>query len=171
MASDGNKNKPLDREVRDMVNNMTRRIVDQFHKPSASLHNQESVADEDGHGIRIVTLAGTNTGASMRSELDDQKSNKLLEPTQGLTLIAISKLLTILSCLVATTALMILVFIWTFGILMMNTVDFVLISMERRERRERRKTRTRKLPKVTNILNIQIEVTEEENRSRRFKRK
>ncbi|KAJ7015165.1 hypothetical protein NC653_004469 [Populus alba x Populus x berolinensis] len=77
MASDGNKNKPLDREVRDMVNTMTRRIVDQFHKPSASLHNQESVADEDGHGIRIVTLAGTNTGASMRSELDDQKSNKL----------------------------------------------------------------------------------------------
>ncbi|KAJ7015166.1 hypothetical protein NC653_004469 [Populus alba x Populus x berolinensis] len=89
---------------------------------------------------------------------------------QGLTLIAISKLLTILSCLVATTALMILVFIWTFRILMMNTVDFGLISMERRERRERRKTRTRKLPKVTNILNIQIEVTEEENRSRRFKR-
>ncbi|KAJ6966962.1 hypothetical protein NC652_004505 [Populus alba x Populus x berolinensis] len=86
---------------------------------------------------------------------------------QGLTLIAISKLLTILSCLVATTALMILVFIWTFRILMMNTVDFGLISMERRERR---KTRTRKLPKVTNILNIQIEVTEEENRSRRFKR-
>ncbi|KAG6794133.1 hypothetical protein NC652_004505 [Populus alba x Populus x berolinensis] len=77
MASDGNKNKPLDREVRDMVNTMTRRIVDQFHKPSASLHNQESAADEDGHGVRIVTLAGTNTGASMRSELDDQKSNKL----------------------------------------------------------------------------------------------
>ncbi|KAJ6950713.1 hypothetical protein NC651_004402 [Populus alba x Populus x berolinensis] len=61
---------------------------------------------------------------------------------QGLTLIAISKLLTILSCLVATTALMILGFIWTSRILM-NTVDFGLISMERRERR---KTRTRKLP-------------------------
>jgi hypothetical protein len=40
----------------------------------------------------------------------------------------------------------------------MNTVDFGLISMERRERRK-----TRKLSKVTNILNIQIEVTEEEN--------
>ncbi|KAF9667088.1 hypothetical protein SADUNF_Sadunf16G0296600 [Salix dunnii] len=75
--SDGNKNKPLDREVRDMVNTMTNSITDHFHKPSESLHSQESVDDEDGHGIRIITLAGTNTGATMRGELDDQKSNKL----------------------------------------------------------------------------------------------
>ena len=61
--SDGNKKTRLDREVRDIVNTMTTRITDHLHKPGESLHGQESAADEDGHGIRIVTLAGTNTGA------------------------------------------------------------------------------------------------------------
>ncbi|CAK7357513.1 unnamed protein product [Dovyalis caffra] len=73
---EGDKNKPLDRELKDMLNTMTNRIAD-LHKPSASLHNQESAVDEDDHGIRIVTLAGNNTGATMRTELGDQKSNKL----------------------------------------------------------------------------------------------
>ncbi|KAJ6301246.1 hypothetical protein OIU77_015539 [Salix suchowensis] len=75
--SDGNKKTPLDRELRDTVNTMTARITDHFHKPGESHHGQESSADEDGHGIRIVTLAGTNTGATMRGELDGQKSNKV----------------------------------------------------------------------------------------------
>ncbi|KAH8494703.1 hypothetical protein Peur_060608 [Populus x canadensis] len=68
-TSEGDKNKLLDREVRDMVDVITNRI--------AGLQSQESSADEDDHGIRIITLAGTNTGATMRSELDDQKGKKL----------------------------------------------------------------------------------------------
>ena len=68
-TSEGDKNKLPDREVRDMVDVITNRI--------AGLPNQESSADEDDHGIRIITLAGTNTGATMRSELDDHKGKKL----------------------------------------------------------------------------------------------
>uniref|UniRef100_A0A6N2KF67 Uncharacterized protein n=1 Tax=Salix viminalis TaxID=40686 RepID=A0A6N2KF67_SALVM len=70
-ASGGDKSKLLDREVRDMVSVITNRI--------AGLHSQESSADDDDHGTRIITLAGTNTGATMRSELDDQKPKKLTD--------------------------------------------------------------------------------------------
>ncbi|XP_050236773.1 uncharacterized protein LOC126686670 [Mercurialis annua] len=59
--SDGAKGQnPFDREVRHMVNTITSRVGD-FHKPG-----------DDEAGIRMVTLAGTNMGATMRTELDDQ---------------------------------------------------------------------------------------------------
>lgn len=70
-TSEGDKNKLLDREVRDMVHAITHHIAD-LHKPSGSHHSSESASDEDDHGIRIITLAGTNTGATMRSELDEK---------------------------------------------------------------------------------------------------
>ncbi|GAV90927.1 hypothetical protein CFOL_v3_34327 [Cephalotus follicularis] len=62
-ATHGEKHKQLDREVREMVNAITHRITGSSH------HEDEA---EDEHGIRIITLAGTNTGATMRSELDDK---------------------------------------------------------------------------------------------------
>ncbi|EEF43487.1 uncharacterized protein LOC8278482 [Ricinus communis] len=68
-SSDANKHKPFDREVRDMVNAITSRVGD-LHKPGASHHHRQT--EEDEHGIRIITLAGTNTGATMRSELDEK---------------------------------------------------------------------------------------------------
>ncbi|KAL6179954.1 hypothetical protein ACLB2K_046625 [Fragaria x ananassa] len=56
----------LDRELRGMVTSITNRVTD-LHK-SRSGHGHE---DEDGHGASIITLAGNNTGATLRSELDD----------------------------------------------------------------------------------------------------
>ncbi|XP_044477506.1 uncharacterized protein LOC123204772 [Mangifera indica] len=60
---------PNSKEVRDMVNAITGRMNDLF-KTGSSLQNE----DDEDNGVRIITLAGTNTGASMRSELDDKKN-------------------------------------------------------------------------------------------------
>ncbi|KAF2313563.1 hypothetical protein GH714_011743 [Hevea brasiliensis] len=66
------KHKQLDRGVRDMVNAITSRVCD-LHKPGAFQQPQQEEPDE--HGIRIITLAGTNTGATMRSALDEKAPN------------------------------------------------------------------------------------------------
>ncbi|KAL5764381.1 hypothetical protein ACOSP7_016744 [Xanthoceras sorbifolium] len=64
------KHKQFDREVRDMVHAITDRITD-LQKPGSSHHHED---EDDDHGVRIITLAGTNTGSTMRSELDDKNS-------------------------------------------------------------------------------------------------
>lgn len=67
--------KELDREIRNMVNAITGRVTDHHHKPGSSslLHHEE---DDHEDGVRIVTLAGSNTGATMRTELtSDDKLN------------------------------------------------------------------------------------------------
>ncbi|PRQ16778.1 hypothetical protein RchiOBHm_Chr7g0187911 [Rosa chinensis] len=63
--------KQLDRELREMITSITNRVTD-LHK-SGSGHGHEE--DEDEHGVRIITLAGNNTGATLRSELDDHQDN------------------------------------------------------------------------------------------------
>ncbi|KAJ9131464.1 hypothetical protein P3X46_035120 [Hevea brasiliensis] len=68
-SSDGDKHKQLDREVRDMVNAITSRVGD-LHKTGGSQQ-----AEQDENGVRIITLAGTNTGATMRTELDEKVPN------------------------------------------------------------------------------------------------
>ncbi|KAJ4711758.1 Oxidoreductase [Melia azedarach] len=65
------KHKELDHEIRNMVNAITDHITD-HHKPGSSLHHHED--DDDDRGVRIITLAGTNSGATMRSELDDKQN-------------------------------------------------------------------------------------------------
>lgn len=55
-----------------MVNAITSRVGD-LHKPGGSQQLQQTEQDE--HGVRIITLAGTNTGATMRSELDEKLPN------------------------------------------------------------------------------------------------
>lgn len=74
-SSDGEKNKQFDREVRDMLNTLTHRLAD-IHKPGAS-HHQHRETDEEDLGVRIITLAGNNTGATMRSELDEKTDKPL----------------------------------------------------------------------------------------------
>ncbi|KDP25180.1 hypothetical protein JCGZ_20336 [Jatropha curcas] len=68
-SDDEDKYKALDREVRDMVNAITSRVSD-LQKSGASHHRLQG--EDDEHDVRIITLAGTNTGATMRSELDDK---------------------------------------------------------------------------------------------------
>lgn len=62
---EGDKRKQFDREVREMVAAITHRLTD-FHKSGSSTHWDF----EDDSGARIITLAGTNSGATLRSELD-----------------------------------------------------------------------------------------------------
>ncbi|KAF5734384.1 hypothetical protein HS088_TW16G00833 [Tripterygium wilfordii] len=71
--SDTEKPKNFDRGVKDMVSAITDHISG-LHKPGSSHQHHE---EEDGHGVKIVTLAGTNTGATMRSELQDDKDSSL----------------------------------------------------------------------------------------------
>lgn len=75
-TGEGEKQKHFDREVREMVSAITHRFTDP-HK-SGSTHQQQ--VDEDDHGVRIVTLAGTNTGATLRSEQGEKS------PPQGVSL-------------------------------------------------------------------------------------
>ncbi|XP_062073995.1 uncharacterized protein LOC133778158 [Humulus lupulus] len=72
-SSEGGQNQKnkLDREVRDMVSAITNRLTN-IHKVSSGLgHDQNDDDDEEDKGVRIITLAGNNTGATLRGELDD----------------------------------------------------------------------------------------------------
>ncbi|KAF3434064.1 hypothetical protein FNV43_RR25167 [Rhamnella rubrinervis] len=62
---EGHQHKQFDREVREMVAAITHRLTD-LHKSGSSTH----YAVEDDNGARIITLAGNNSGATLRSELD-----------------------------------------------------------------------------------------------------
>ena len=63
------KQKQFDREIRDMISALTNRLSDlqQVQKQGSSQQD-----DEDDLGMRIITLAGSNTGATMRGELDEK---------------------------------------------------------------------------------------------------
>ncbi|XP_034216568.1 uncharacterized protein LOC117628260 [Prunus dulcis] len=69
-SHDAGKHKQLDREIRDMVSVITNRVTD-LHKSGSVNHE-----DDDETGVRIITLAGNNNGASLRSELDHENNNK-----------------------------------------------------------------------------------------------
>ncbi|PON97688.1 hypothetical protein TorRG33x02_065980 [Trema orientale] len=68
------KHKQLDRDVREMVSAITSRLTN-IHKTSSGHGLDQSDQNDDGDdekGVRIITLAGTNTGATLRGELDDK---------------------------------------------------------------------------------------------------
>ncbi|KNA20364.1 hypothetical protein SOVF_053200 [Spinacia oleracea] len=69
-SNEGEKHKQLDHEIREMVSSLTSRLNDlhQSHKPGGS---GPHMGDEDENGVRIITIAGTNTGATMKRELLD----------------------------------------------------------------------------------------------------
>lgn len=77
--------KQLDREIREMVSALINRLAQLQHNPdhvqkqqpagSSHLHQQLAhESDDENHGVRIVTLAGSNTGAAMRGEVDDNNA-------------------------------------------------------------------------------------------------
>ncbi|KAL8053263.1 hypothetical protein ABFX02_05G059200 [Erythranthe guttata] len=74
------KQKSLDQEVREMISTLTNRLgsIQRSHPKSSSAaggsgpHDDE---DDDGdRGVRIITLAGTNLGATMRGGETDENS-------------------------------------------------------------------------------------------------
>lgn len=66
-SPEGEKQRQLDREIRQMISTLTSRLTDvhQLNKPGSS----DPSRDEAEHGFRVITLAGTNTGATMRGEV------------------------------------------------------------------------------------------------------
>ncbi|KZV45351.1 hypothetical protein F511_04089 [Dorcoceras hygrometricum] len=73
MADLGDENqKHIDREVRELISALTSRLtaIQRGPKNGSSMdqHNQEA----NDHGVRMITLAGSNLGATMRGEIDQK---------------------------------------------------------------------------------------------------
>lgn len=79
-SHEGDKQKSLDQEVRDLISALTNR-VGSMQKSGGS-----SSTDDEEQGVRIITLAGTNLGATMRSDMDDKTARTDKLPEQGLGL-------------------------------------------------------------------------------------
>ena len=64
----GERHTHMDREVRDMISALNSRLTNlhQIRKQGASAPHS---GDDDEHRVRIITIEGTNTGATMRGEL------------------------------------------------------------------------------------------------------
>ncbi|KAK4770717.1 hypothetical protein SAY87_031249 [Trapa incisa] len=65
---DGAKHEKLDSEVREMFNAITSRIFRLHNTGGSSInpHQHHGDAEDDSGGIRVLTLAGNNTGATFR---------------------------------------------------------------------------------------------------------
>ncbi|KAI3515190.1 hypothetical protein L1887_13957 [Cichorium endivia] len=83
-SGDRQQKQHLDREIRDMINALTRRLAHLHKKPTegggaSNIHDHDQEDEGDHGGLGIITMAGSNEGATMRGELDlmgmeDQKS-------------------------------------------------------------------------------------------------
>ncbi|CAN4091683.1 unnamed protein product [Withania somnifera] len=72
---DREKQKQADNDIKDMISSLTKRLASLqcLHKAAAGDSGQNLQGDdEDDHGTRIITLAGTNVGASMRGEREEK---------------------------------------------------------------------------------------------------
>ncbi|KAI4332523.1 hypothetical protein L6164_017424 [Bauhinia variegata] len=78
--TEGDKHKQLDKEIREMVHAITHRVTD-FQR-SASTHHLE---DEDDHGMKVITLAGNNHGATLRKEVDEKSDHSDQEEDETLS--------------------------------------------------------------------------------------
>ncbi|KAL8122328.1 hypothetical protein AgCh_018897 [Apium graveolens] len=64
----------VDHETRDMISAINRRLqhLHKLHIRGDTSHDDDNDDEtDDDHGVRVITLAGSNVGATMRSELDD----------------------------------------------------------------------------------------------------
>ncbi|KAL8469759.1 hypothetical protein ACS0TY_032563 [Phlomoides rotata] len=73
---EGDKQKSLDHEVRDLISALTNRLG-ATQKPGGS-----SSTDDEEQGVGIITLAGSNLGATMRGDMDDKTAPGLPEQLQ-----------------------------------------------------------------------------------------
>ncbi|KAL3834881.1 hypothetical protein ACJIZ3_009617 [Penstemon smallii] len=66
MSINGEKQKNLDQEIRELISALTNRIK---HTQKSSSNSNNNVDEEDDdNGVSIITLAGSNLGATMRDE-------------------------------------------------------------------------------------------------------
>ncbi|KAA8526054.1 hypothetical protein F0562_007846 [Nyssa sinensis] len=68
------RKKQFDHEIREMISALTHRLLDLQHVQKPGSTDHEGSEDEHEHGVKIITLAGSNTEATMRSEIDEKLS-------------------------------------------------------------------------------------------------
>ncbi|GJU36231.1 hypothetical protein Tco_1184585, partial [Tanacetum coccineum] len=64
----------LDREIRDMMSTLTRHLAHLQKKPTegasaSNIHDHDHEEEDDHGGFGVITMAGSNEGATMRGEL------------------------------------------------------------------------------------------------------
>ncbi|KAI5660779.1 hypothetical protein M9H77_20102 [Catharanthus roseus] len=79
----------FDPEIREMISALTNRLANLQHVQmrsgsSSSNHHEKEEEEDDEHGVRIITLAGNNVGATMRGEMDQKllPEEKMLQQQQ-----------------------------------------------------------------------------------------
>lgn len=79
---DREKQKQADNDIKDMISSLTKRLagLQRVHKAGGDSGQNLQGDDEDDHGTRIITLAGTNVGASMRGEMDEKAGLEGVSP-------------------------------------------------------------------------------------------
>ena len=72
-SAEAEKNRQLTREIKEMVSAITRRVTSGLHKPGST--GRRLADEEEKDGLEIVTLAGTNDGATLRSAVEEKSSD------------------------------------------------------------------------------------------------
>ncbi|KAK4400225.1 UNVERIFIED_CONTAM: hypothetical protein Sangu_2693900 [Sesamum angustifolium] len=69
--NEGERQKGLDQEIRELISALTNRLGS-IHRTQKSGNSSTLNQDDDEQGVRIITLAGSNLGATMRGDMDEK---------------------------------------------------------------------------------------------------
>lgn len=61
-----------DNEIKNMISDLAKRLGSLKNVHNKAALGDSSQSDDDDHGTRIITLAGTNVGASIRGEMEEK---------------------------------------------------------------------------------------------------
>ncbi|XP_055827226.1 uncharacterized protein LOC129895526 [Solanum dulcamara] len=61
-----------DNEIKNMISDLTKRLGSLKNDRNKAALGYSSQSDDDDHGTKIITLAGTNVGASMRGDMEEK---------------------------------------------------------------------------------------------------
>ncbi|XP_009400484.2 uncharacterized protein LOC135673462 [Musa acuminata AAA Group] len=66
-----NHQRNMQHEVRDMISTLTNRLMALGRSTARSEAKSQEAGDAADHGLRVVTLAGDNKGASMKADMEE----------------------------------------------------------------------------------------------------
>ncbi|URE04795.1 hypothetical protein MUK42_21131 [Musa troglodytarum] len=66
-----NRQRNMQHEVRDMISTLTNRLMALGRSTARSDAKSQEAGDAADHGLRVVTLAGDNKGASMKADMEE----------------------------------------------------------------------------------------------------
>ncbi|KAL2516353.1 hypothetical protein Fot_30324 [Forsythia ovata] len=72
--TDAEKQKGFDKEIKELISSLTNRIS---HIQKSGGESTQHNTQDDDDGVRIITLAGTNQGATMRGDMDEKTAGGL----------------------------------------------------------------------------------------------